>query len=286
MKLFKIILCAICFLSLCSIAAPVEAQTPYTLLAPLPEIGSETTFGNYLPRIFNLAVGIAAGLAFVMITFGGIMYATSDAISGKSAGREYVEDAIWGLLLVIGAWVILNTINPQILEFNLDIPVPPQASSTPTVISPNSPCVAPACQTLASLGLGTPISSGSAVGKGVDPTLGNKLVGLNGELQRINLPWRITEAWPQSRVHKNSCHRVGTCIDANIDASTPQNIKKFLDAGARAGLFVEYEVTSQGEKDRLVKEGGIRPVQILVLPPINGVPQISAPHFSVYRDRK
>ncbi len=111
----------------------------YTVLAPLPGIGqgvgtTTTKLSTYLPAVFNLGIGIAAVLAFMMITFGGVMYATSDAITGKSQGREYIENAVWGLLLVIGAWAILYTINPQILTFSLDIPVPSAASSTPSAI--------------------------------------------------------------------------------------------------------------------------------------------------------
>ena len=109
----------------------------YTVLAPLPGIGDtaggKTTFPTYLNAAFNLAIGIAAGLAFAMITYGGIMYATSDAISGKSQGREYIENALWGLLLVIGAYTILYTINPQILNFNLSFARPQIKAGVPTV---------------------------------------------------------------------------------------------------------------------------------------------------------
>ncbi len=106
-----------------SAAAPQE----YVVLAPLPGIGDggsngKTTLETYLPNIFNLMVGIAAALAFIMITWGGVTYATSDALSTKSEGKNYIENAVWGLLLVIGAWVILNTINPQILNFDLVLP--------------------------------------------------------------------------------------------------------------------------------------------------------------------
>lgn len=98
--------------------------TNYTTLVSLPEIGSQTNFQEWLPKAFNLTIGIAVALAFVMITIGGVMYATSDAIYSKSEGRKYVENALIGLLFVIGAYVILYTINPQILNFNLTIEAP------------------------------------------------------------------------------------------------------------------------------------------------------------------
>jgi hypothetical protein len=115
----------------------------YTMLTPLPissDCGAnsttcKTSLSTYLPGMFKFAIGIAAVMAFVMITFGGIMYMTSDAISGKAQGREYVTNAVYGLLLVIGAWVILNTINPQILKFDLNLQKPSIQSATPTVTS-------------------------------------------------------------------------------------------------------------------------------------------------------
>ncbi len=107
--------------------AAAATTEDYVVLAPLPGIGDgnsggKTTLETYLPNMFNLMVGIAAALAFIMITWGGVMYATSDALSSKTDGKKFIEDAVWGLLLVIGAWIILNTINPQILNFNLILP--------------------------------------------------------------------------------------------------------------------------------------------------------------------
>lgn len=107
----------------------VEAQQqPYNLLVGLPEIGTQTTLAAYIPAAFRLAIGASAVLAFVMITFGGIMYATSDAITGKEQGREYLTNAVVGLLLVVGAYAILWTINPRILNIDLNMPVPPLES--------------------------------------------------------------------------------------------------------------------------------------------------------------
>jgi hypothetical protein len=86
--------------------------------------GCQTNFQTYLPGIFNLAIGIAAVLAFVVITYGGILYMTSDSINDTKKGKEYIENAFWGLGLTLGAWVILYTINPQLVQFNLNMTTP------------------------------------------------------------------------------------------------------------------------------------------------------------------
>lgn len=103
--------------------------------------GCQTTFETYLPGMFKLFIGIAGVLAFIMISYGGFLYMTSDAISGKSSGREYIENAVWGLVLVIGSWVILNTINPQLLQFDLNISKPPTLAQEASVETAGGPIV-------------------------------------------------------------------------------------------------------------------------------------------------
>lgn len=125
-----------------SFISSVNAQNDdYTTLAPLPNTtncgtGSgpecKTNLSTYLPGVFNFSIGIAAVLAFIMITIGGIIYATSDAISGKTEGRTYVTNALWGLLLVLGSYAIIYTINPQFLNLNLDVKTPYIPVGTPS----------------------------------------------------------------------------------------------------------------------------------------------------------
>lgn len=105
--------------------APVFAAD-YTLLAPLPLSGpgsqvEKTSATTYLEGMFKLLIGVAGALAVVMIIVGGIKYMSSDAIGGKSEAKETIQNAIWGLILAIGAWLILNTINPDLVKFNLNL---------------------------------------------------------------------------------------------------------------------------------------------------------------------
>ncbi len=98
--------------------------TEYKLLAPLPNyVKDVTTAGPYIEGIFILIIAIATGLAVIKIIFGGIKYMSTDAFSGKSEARGTIENAIWGLLLAISAWLILYTINPNLIKFDLKIPV-------------------------------------------------------------------------------------------------------------------------------------------------------------------
>lgn len=107
------------------------AANEYTVLAPLPgttlsdcppgSTDCKTTLQKYLPGVFNLAIGLSAAFAVLMIVIGGFQYMSTDAIQGKSNGKQRIKNAIYGLVLVIGAWLILYTINPNLLELNLNI---------------------------------------------------------------------------------------------------------------------------------------------------------------------
>lgn len=98
--------------------------TKYKLLAPIPgfdNVRNSTSLSDYLSTIYNLGLGIAAALSVVMIVIGGIKYATSEVVSSKEDGKQTIENAIFGLLLALGSFVIIQTINPDLLNLNLGL---------------------------------------------------------------------------------------------------------------------------------------------------------------------
>ncbi len=111
-----------------SVFGYVSAQEGYVPLSPLPGINAETFSGDttsdlstsYLQNMFLLAIGIAAALAVIMIAYGGLQYVTSAAFSTKEAGKNRIWAAIGGIILIFSAWLILNTINPELLNLNFD----------------------------------------------------------------------------------------------------------------------------------------------------------------------
>jgi len=116
------------FVMLAMIILPVlkvsAAENDYTVLAPLPGIGDKggtTNLQSYIPAIFSLAIGLSAVAAVLMIVIGGFQYMSADAIMKKTAGRQRIQNAIIGLVFVITAWLILHTINPNLLTLNLNI---------------------------------------------------------------------------------------------------------------------------------------------------------------------
>lgn len=100
----------------------------YTFLAPLSkefDVGfnptPENALGTYLNMMIKIIIGLAAIAAVIMITMGGIQYMTTELISSKEEGKDRIKNALLGLLLLLGSYTILFTINPDLLNTTLKI---------------------------------------------------------------------------------------------------------------------------------------------------------------------
>lgn len=80
--------------------------------------GSGTTLVEYVNAIFGLVIAIAAMLAVLRIVTGGFKYMTSEAIGEKGDARQTIQGAAFGLILLLGSWLILFTVNPNILDLS------------------------------------------------------------------------------------------------------------------------------------------------------------------------
>ena len=109
--------------------AKASAQTEYKLLAPLPGISEnfnpeqENPLGAYLNQMIKIFIGLCAVLSVVMIIVGGLEVMTSELAHTKQAGKERIWQAVFGLLIALGAYALLNTINPDLLKTDINIPV-------------------------------------------------------------------------------------------------------------------------------------------------------------------
>lgn len=80
----------------------------------------EGNLSTFLNNFIRVVIGVAIGLAVIMISIGGIMKMSSDSIYKQEQGNAYVKNAIWGLILAIVSGLILITINPELLNNSLE----------------------------------------------------------------------------------------------------------------------------------------------------------------------
>ncbi|MCF7906747.1 pilin [Patescibacteria group bacterium] len=125
---FNIFLLVVLFLALFSFFSPVKAQegTTFTPQTGIP--GSEfeagqvlgitgRSFIDYLVAFYQWAVGAIAILAVVMIMVAGFQWmaaAGNAALIGKAKNR--ISNSLVGLLLAVGAYSLLNFINPSLVN--------------------------------------------------------------------------------------------------------------------------------------------------------------------------
>ncbi len=112
-----------------------SAQQPVTLTAPKLEIpipnvnltsavtqggGVSIPFlGQYISGIYNFMIGIVGLVAAVMMIVGGFEYLTSAGEKSKiEAGKKRIINALTGMALAFGSYLLLYVINPNLVTFS------------------------------------------------------------------------------------------------------------------------------------------------------------------------
>ena len=68
-------------------------------------------------NLYKFSLGIAGVAALAVMIYGAILYTTSAGNPSKqSDARAWITGAIWGLVLLLAAYLILYTINPDLVD--------------------------------------------------------------------------------------------------------------------------------------------------------------------------
>jgi len=72
---------------------------------------------EYIAVIYKYGIGLAAVLATIMIMIGGFIWLTSAGSPDKvGKGKEFITSALTGLLLALFSYMILATVNPNLVS--------------------------------------------------------------------------------------------------------------------------------------------------------------------------
>jgi hypothetical protein len=95
--------------------------------------GAPTSIAGYIKQIYTFGLGFGALLALGLIVFGAIQWTLSEVVTEKGKAKETIMAAVWGLVLLLLAVLILQFINPELPELHeLYTPdLPPAAALTP-----------------------------------------------------------------------------------------------------------------------------------------------------------
>ncbi len=268
----------------------------YTFLEPFPstdgtsltQVSRQDLFARYAQTVFNLSLGVAGVLAVLMLIIAGVQY-TLGAVSeqSKSDAKDRIRSAILGLLIVLAAYLILWTINPDLVRLELNVPsltefmpspgpggAPPAGVPPPVSVPPAAVC--PGCNPVTDYNFPKKAPGAGCAGSTcyLEASLALRLEQLDTSLQAAGISWQVNEMYPPTRTHSNSCHQYGTCTDASITGSqTPARIITFQELAAGRALRAQYEVTSPAREAQL-RAAGVTDVRY--------IPGITGEHFSIY----
>lgn len=77
---------------------------------------------GYLSNLYIWFLGFIGIAALFAIVWGGIQYMFSGAnLTKAESGRTWITNAIWGIILAASAYLILYTINPDLVTHGFDI---------------------------------------------------------------------------------------------------------------------------------------------------------------------
>jgi hypothetical protein len=105
-----------------------QTTVQFTPLSNSTNLGSSLSsfFNNngnlagFFNAAFNVALSVGAILAVLRIAYAGWLYmGAADMWGSKQHAKEVLTGAILGLLLLLGIWIILDQINPNILNLNI-----------------------------------------------------------------------------------------------------------------------------------------------------------------------
>jgi len=109
-KLFLLIL-----VMLPGVASAVEIKT----FQQIPFISGDLSTEAYINALYNGAIALGAMAAVIMIIWAGTEYMLSDLVTSKSAAKDRIKNALLGLLIILVAATLLETINPTLLNLNV-----------------------------------------------------------------------------------------------------------------------------------------------------------------------
>ncbi len=284
----------------------------YELLAPLPgltalgvplsndtnagfENGVYTTefsLGFWVNRIITFLIGIVGLAAVVMIIFAGVQYMTTEAIGKKSDAKERITQALIGLVIALGIFVILSTINPDLLDVDPDIEEITlefdDATEVPVTVNPDgsvtsnldqcsggAPDVNVGCPTcIGFTDSEFPNKISSDTYQTILPEYKTKLANFknaiinhnNNNGLQLDIEAIITEAFPPGgfantpprAIHCSQCHYNGTCTDIALRYNGDQRVSG-LDAQTVAPLIQEF--ISLAQQSGLRAEYELKPGQ-------------------------
>lgn len=115
------------------------AAVTYQPLVGIPGLSNASTdFGAYINQLYLLSISLAALLAVIKIIIAGVKWMLSDVVTSKADAKKEIWGSITGLVIILAAFVVLNTINPNLTNLNVLSGAAPLTPLSPPTSPPPS----------------------------------------------------------------------------------------------------------------------------------------------------
>ena len=99
-------------------ALALAATYKYVPMETIPGFGNPTDFPSYVSAVYKFGLWTIGVSAMLMIVLGGYMYLVSAGNASQTGkAKGIIVDALVGLALALTSWLLLYTINPDLVSF-------------------------------------------------------------------------------------------------------------------------------------------------------------------------
>jgi len=92
-----------------------ELELTYPELLGLPKLESHTSLPGLIKYVFVFTVTISGVIALGALVYAGFLFLMSGANPGlRATAKKKITDVLWGILLLLGAYIFFNTLNPDL----------------------------------------------------------------------------------------------------------------------------------------------------------------------------
>ncbi len=90
-----------------------------------------TDLGDYIEKAYQFLLGVSVTIAIVLLMIGGLRYILAAQTGETAKAKGMIQNAVIGLVLLMGAYVILFTVNPQLVKLQVpSMPMPRNVALT------------------------------------------------------------------------------------------------------------------------------------------------------------
>ena len=205
------------------------------------------TVPGLIQGLYLFALSLAGVLAFGAIVYGGVKYATGRGNPGaETDARSWITGALLGLLLLAGAYIILQTVNPALVTLGIpQLPALRSAGTLPSVpvATTTASCFGGACLSLADAGFSCKPAYEQPNAQLSCAATQEMINTLKCITSQPGVPAiEVTEAMPPTVPHISHCHNDGCCVDTVVQNFTGcSQVTALMHAVAACGTTAANE---------------------------------------------